>query len=88
MLSNGLAPQAVEQCDKLIGSLVDDEHNKLCLAQLYYLRGNGFHRMGDRRKAMHSYLEAIDRDPSSPAKLAYNNIIEILDFYNHDLYNP
>lgn len=88
MLSKGLAQQAVDCCNKLIDSILENEDNKKQLAQLYYLRGNGFHRLGEQRKAMNSYLEAIDRDSQSPAKMAYNNIIEILDFYNHDLYNP
>ncbi len=88
MLSNGLAGEAVTRCNELIDSVVENEDNKRYVAQLYYLRGSGLHRMGEQRMAMNSYLESIDRDPNGPAKMAYNNIIEILDFYNHDLYNP
>lgn len=88
MLGKGQASEAVVLCNQLIDNLVEVEENNKQLALLYYLRGSGYHRMGDVRKAMNSYLESIGRDPEGPAKLAYNNIIEILDFYNHDLYNP
>ena len=27
-------------------------------------------------------------DPEGPAKQAYQQALQILDFYNHDLYNP
>lgn len=88
MLGNGKAHDALEMCNKLIESIGEEENNTSLLEQLYYLRGSAYHRTGDVRNAMNSYLESMERNPNGPAKLAYNNIIQILDFYNHDLYNP
>ena len=58
------------------------------LAQAYYLRGNAYRQQGNMRQAMNSYLESMDLDPDGPAAQAYRTIQEILNFYDHDLYNP
>lgn len=87
MLAKSQSRDAIAHCDYIIDKeSVDD--NKQFMAQVFYLRGNAFRQLGDWRQAMNSYLEAVERDPKSPAKQAYNHILEILDFYNHDLYNP
>ena len=57
-------------------------------SEAYFIMGNAYRRMNNWRLAMNSYCEAMDLDPESPAKEAYDTIVEILDFYNHDLYNP
>ena len=44
-------------------------------------------REEDIRLALNNYLEAIARNPDSPAQGAYNMAIRILDFYNKDMYN-
>ena len=42
---------------------------------------------GETRLALNDYLEAIARNPESPAQQAYNMAIRILNFYNKDMYN-
>ena len=37
--------------------------------------------------ALNSYLRAMELNPDSPARSAYNMAIQILDFYNKDMYN-
>ena len=58
------------------------------LAQAYYLRGNAYRQQGNMRMAMNSYLESIELEPDGPAAQAYSTIQDILNFYDHDLFNP
>ena len=37
--------------------------------------------------ALNNYLEAIERNPESPAVSARDMIMNILNFYNKDMYN-
>lgn len=55
--------------------------------EAYYLRGNVHRKMGDVRLALNNYLTAIELNPDSPARTAYNALIKIMDFYNKDMYN-
>ncbi len=87
MLSRSESRDVIAHCDYIIEN-EDNDDNKIFVAQLFYLRGNAYRQLGDWGKAMSSWLEAMDRDPQSPARQAYAHAIEILDFYNHDLYNP
>ncbi|MGM9804079.1 MAG: tetratricopeptide repeat protein [Muribaculaceae bacterium] len=57
-------------------------------AEAYYLRGNAYRQLSDWRLALNSYNRAIELDAQSPAVTARQSLIEILDFFNHDLYNP
>lgn len=86
MLARSESRDVIAHCDYLIEN--NKEADKKLVAQLFYIRGNAYRQLGDWGKAMSSYLEASDRDPESPAKQAYAHALEILDFYNHDLYNP
>ena len=43
--------------------------------------------MGDWQQALNNYLEAIERNPESPAVSARDMIMNILNFYNKDMYN-
>ena len=86
MLARSESRDVIAHCDYLIENNKDED--KKVIGQLYYLRGNAYRQLGDWGKAMGSYLEAAERDPDGPAKQAYAHALEILDFYNHDLYNP
>lgn len=55
--------------------------------EAYYLLGNVYRKMGNVRLALNNYLTAIELNPDSPARTAYNALIKILDFYNKDMYN-
>lgn len=84
LLDASRSAEVVSAVDALVASGADRQ----VLAQAYYLRGNAYRQQGDMRQAMNSYLEAIDLDPDGPAAQAYRTIQEILNFYDHDLYNP
>lgn len=55
--------------------------------EAWYLRGNAYRKLGETRLALNSYLEALALNPDSPAREAYKMMIQILDFYNKDMFN-
>lgn len=72
-------------------ALLDDAVNAddaATRAHAFYLRGNAYGKLGDWRNAINNYCSATELCPDSPAAEAYKRAIAILDFYNHDLYNP
>ena len=83
MLARSESRDVIAHCDYLIENNKDEDKKVIG-----HLRGNAYRQLGDWGKAMSSYLEAAERDPEGPAKQAYAHALEILDFYNHDLYNP
>jgi len=84
-INQGETEQAIETLTRLIwnaettaGSLTDEP---------YYLLGNAYRKMGNWQQALNNYLEAIERNPESPAVSARDMIMNILNFYNKDMYN-
>ncbi len=55
--------------------------------EAYYLLGNVYRKKGDNRLALNNYLEAINLNPDSPAKKAYDMLMDILNFYYKEMYN-
>ena len=55
--------------------------------EAYFVMGNAYRRMEELSQAMNCYLKASEINPNSPAKDAYEQTIEILEFYNKDLFN-
>ena len=53
----------------------------------YYLLGNAYRKLGNWQMALNNYLEAIERNPESPAVQAHQMMMDILNFYNKDMYN-
>lgn len=53
----------------------------------YYLLGNVYRKQGNWQMALNNYLEAIERNPESPAVHAHQMMMDILNFYNKDMYN-
>ena len=54
---------------------------------IYYLRGNAFRTQGNWQGALNDYQEAIDLNPDSPAADARKMVMDILEFYNKDMFN-
>ena len=50
--------------------------------EAYYLLGNAYRKKGDWQQALNNYLEAIERNPESPAVQAQTMLMDILNFYN------
>ncbi|MCQ2267701.1 MAG: tetratricopeptide repeat protein [Bacteroidaceae bacterium] len=53
----------------------------------YYILGNAYRKIGDWQHALDNYLQAIAINPDSPAKQAYTMAMDILNFYNKDMFN-
>ena len=53
-------------------------------AEEYYRRGNEYRRKGDWKHAIDCYLEAVERDPGSPAAEAKKMLDDILNYYNKE----
>lgn len=84
LLDKSQSADVITAVDEMSQSGID----RATLAHAYYLRGNAFRQQGDMRQALNSYLESMELEPDGPAAQAYRTIQEILNFYDHDLYNP
>lgn len=86
---------------KTIKKLIDEGKTSTAIDQLnlflaqnsqdadmaYYLLGNAFRKQGDWQGALNNYQEAIALDAESPATEARKMIMDILEFYNKDMFN-
>ena len=53
----------------------------------YYLLGNIYRKKQDWANAVNSYVKAIAINPESPAVQSKEMCIDVLKFYNTDMYN-
>jgi tetratricopeptide (TPR) repeat protein len=72
--------EIIRRLDVLIAEQPQDD-------RLYYLRGNAYRKRGDWQMALNNYLEAIELNPDSPAVHARQMAMDILNFYNKDMFN-
>ena len=80
LISDGQLDTAIELLNQYIETeTIDDE--------LYYLLGNAYRKQGNWQMALNNYLEAMERNPESPAVYAHQMMMDILNFYNKDTYN-
>jgi len=80
LIYEGKVDEAIRLLDEFIaGNPASDE--------AFYLRGNAYRKQGNWQQTLNNYLVAMDLNPDSPAHQAYQMAIEILDFYNKDMYN-
>lgn len=56
--------------------------------RLYYLLGNAYRKRGDFAQALNCYLEAMAINPDSPAVEAHQMLMNIIEFYHKNYYNP
>lgn len=80
LIQQGKTQEAISQLDQYIA-----EHPQA--DEAYYLRGNAYRKQQDVRQALNNYLQAIELNPDSPAVQAHNMLIDILNFYNKDMFN-
>ena len=75
--------------DTAIKGLTDyiERYKETCNDEPYYLLGNAYRKQGNWQLALNNYLEAIERNPESPANNAQQMVMDILNFYNKDMYN-
>ena len=82
LILHGEVEAAIRQLDVLLQR--EDYPEK---ARAYYLRGNAYRKQGNWQQALNNYREAMDLDPDSPAHSAHRMVMDILNFYNKDMYN-
>ena len=81
LIQEGELNTAIEQLTAYIQSDTTDNDEP------YYLLGNAYRKQGNWQLALNNYLEAIERNPESPAVQAHKMAMDILNFYNKDMYN-
>lgn len=64
------------------------KEEKTRLAHEWYLKGNAFRKQQDFQHALECYMEAMELDEESPAHEACRMLMDVLEFYNRDAYNP
>lgn len=80
LIYTGRVEEAIEQLDRYLETHETSD-------EAWYLRGNAYRKLGDSRQALNNYLRAMELNPDSPAVQAHNMLIDILNFYNKDMYN-
>ena len=80
LIKEGQLDTAIEQLSQYIQLNTNDD-------EPYYLLGNAYRKQGNWQLALNNYLEAIERNPESPAVQAHQMMMDILNFYNKDMYN-
>ena len=75
----------VESAINILNQCIAD--HEACTDEPFYLLGNAYRKQGNWQLALNNYLEAIERNPESPAVQAHKMAMDILNFYNKDMYN-
>lgn len=81
LIEKGKVEQAISQIDPMLHTDAPAQD------VLYYLRGNAYRKQGNWQQALNNYRCAVDINPQSPAQQAYNMVMDILNFYNKDMFN-
>jgi len=76
------------ETDKVISILTHFVHENPSSDEAFFLLGNAYRKKENWEFALNNYRQAMDLNPDSPAKLAYKMVIDILNFYNKELFNP
>ena len=80
LIPDGKTDEAIRLLDEYIEKNTSSD-------EAYYLRGNAYRKKGDIRQALNNYLTAMDLNSDSPAQIAHDQLISIMNFYNKDMFN-
>ena len=83
MINSGEIEEAIRLLDQLLAA----HPEKRTAAVLYYLLGNAHRKQGNWQYALNNYQEAIALDAESPAVEARHMMMDIMNFYNKDMFN-
>ncbi len=81
LISRGNVEQAINLLDELLSTDFPAKD------EAYYLRGNAYRKQGNWQQALNNYQYAAELNPQSPATAARKMVMDILNFYNKDMYN-
>lgn len=82
LISQGDVTKAIELLDEYLAAYAPNQQD-----EAFYLRGNAYRKQGNWQQALNNYQYAIDLNPDSPAREAHRMVMDILNFYNKDMYN-
>jgi len=75
------------ETDEAISLLTDFIDKNPSSDEAFFLLGNAWRKKENWESALNNYRQAMDLNPDSPAKHAYKMAIDILNFYNKDMFN-
>jgi len=78
---------SAEGGDEAIALLMDFIDRNPASDEAFFLLGNVYRKRENWELALNNYRRAMDLNPESPAKHAYKMVIDILNFYNKDMFN-
>lgn len=84
-IENKIANGEVYEAIKMLKEKIETKEKSN--EKVFYLLGNAYCKLNDWQKALNYYQYAIDINPHSPAKHARTMVIDILNFYNKDMFN-
>jgi Uncharacterized protein conserved in bacteria len=82
LINDGDVEKAIEE----LTTYLSDKQNPLA-DTAYYLLGNAYRKQGNWQQALNNYQAAVDINPESTAASARKMVMDILNFYNKDMYN-
>lgn len=82
LINEGKTEIAISQLNQLISTVSEN-----IASEAYYLLGNAYRKEGNWQQALNHYQEAINLNPESPAVEARRMVMDILNFYNKDMFN-
>lgn len=80
-ISQGDIETALSQLEQMSSTMPS------ALDEICYLRGNAYRKAGNWQQALNNYRMAYELNPDSPAREAHQMVMDILNFYNKDMYN-
>jgi len=75
------------ETDEAISLLIDFMDKNPSSDEAFFLLGNAYRKKENWELALNNYRQTMDLNPDSPAKYAYKMVIDILNFYNKDMFN-
>ena len=75
------------ETDETISLMTDFTDKNPSSDEAFFLLGNAYRKKENWELALNNYRQATDLNPDSPAKHAYKMAIDILNFYNKDMFN-
>ncbi len=81
MINQGEVDKAIQALDEIL------QTDFVAADEAYYLRGNAYRKQGNWQQALNNYQLAIEQNPQSPALQARKMVMDILEFYNKDMFN-
>ena len=81
LINKGNIEQAIQMLDEALQTDMPDKD------EAYYLKGNAYRKQGNWQQALNNYQYAIDLNPEGPALHAHRMAMDILNFYNKDMFN-